>query len=97
MTNAINGKASSLKGSLRWLWNEGQARRVVAEKDHRRVVDIPLTAFLIAAVLAPWLVALGGIAGILLGYQFRVNHEPVEPEPAEMDDARAAGEGDDIG
>lgn len=79
MTNASNANDSSTRGRMRWLWQEGLARRVVAEKGARRPVDMPLTAFLIAAVLAPWLVALGGVAGILLGYQFRVDRD----EPAD--------------
>jgi len=75
MTDPDIAKDTSMKGRLSWLWREGLARRVIAEKGGRRAVDLPLTVFLIAAVLAPWLVALGGIAGILLGYQFHVERE----------------------
>lgn len=80
----------SAKERIRWLWREGVARRVVVEKDGRRPVDLPLVAFLVAAVLAPWLVALGGVVGIVLGYQFRVDRSdapsahgaPVDEPPA---------------
>lgn len=101
MTNPTSDTNSSMRGRIRRLWGEGLVRRVVAEKNGRRVVDIPLTAFLIAAVLAPWLVALGGVAGILLGYQFRVDHDeraegPGAEAPLAGSDSTATPESSDL-
>ena len=50
-------------------------RTMESLKGARRAIDLPLTGFLVGAVLARWVVALGGVAGILLRYQFRVDRD----------------------
>jgi hypothetical protein len=92
MTGATNER-TSFSDRVRWLWREGIARRIVVEKGPRRPIDIPLTVFLVAAVLAPWLVAIGGVVAILMGYQFRVDRDPEETPVAPPE--AAPGMGDD--
>lgn len=59
---------------VRYIWAEGLARHVIIEKaaEGKRPVNLPLTFVLIGAVLAPWLMALGVIAAVLLGYSIRI-------------------------
>ncbi len=52
------------------LVHEGNVRRVIVKQEDRVIIDLPLTvvavASLVAALWAPFLAALGGVAGLAL-------------------------------
>lgn len=79
---------------LRYIWAEGLARHVIIEKaeEGRRPVDLPLTFVLIGGVLAPWLLALGVIVAVLLGYAIRVEGGGEQAATAAEDSPADAGE-----
>lgn len=90
-----NGAKSTAKDESRsfaewaqFLWNESLARHVIVEKKgHYRPVDLPLLLLIIAALIAPWLVAIGLVLAVIMGYALRIESrgEPSEQaaeEPA---------------
>lgn len=52
--------------------HEGNVRHVVASKEGKRALDLPLTLVLICGVLAPWLLAILLVIGLLLGYSMHL-------------------------
>lgn len=72
---------------------EGNARHIIAEKEGRRLVDLPLTVIVISVILAPWLVAILAAIAVIAGYSIRMetptpstaggaNDNPLEPPGA---------------
>lgn len=58
------------------LVEEGNARRVVVERDGHVLVTLPLTIAIVGAVLAPWLAALGLIVALVFECRVRVETVP---------------------
>jgi hypothetical protein len=74
------------------LFHRGMVNHVVAYKDDRKVVDLPLNLVLVAALLAIWLVFILWLIALLTGYNVQiVNTEAVsagleEAPPAFQDE-----------
>lgn len=70
------------------LVRQGNVRRiVVTSRDDRKILDIPVNAGVIAAVIAPMLTAAGAALAIAGGWQITVEH--TEPEVVPGDDTPA--------
>jgi hypothetical protein len=59
----------SITERLKHLFHEGMVRHVLLRKEERKIVDLPLNIVLLGALLAPWLVAIGAIIGLVNGYR----------------------------
>lgn len=58
--------ADQLMGKVKELVREGNIRRVIVkDQGGKTLIDIPLTAGVIGALVAPQLAALGAVAGLL--------------------------------
>lgn len=86
-------RSQALAEKVKDLIHEGNVRRVIVKNDEGHIVmEIPVTAGVVAAVLAPIAVALGAIAALAAEWSIEVERtEPVpiaqvpavpEPEPA---------------
>lgn len=65
----IKVKGEELLAKVRELVHEGNIRRItVTDASDRTILEIPLTAGVIGAVLAPMLVAIGAIAALAKDY-----------------------------
>jgi hypothetical protein len=62
------------------LFHAGNVRRIVVTQGDRTVVDLPLTAGAVGAVLAPWLAAVGVLVALVTGCTIRLKR-PEEPAP----------------
>lgn len=72
MSQQQASQSRSFSEWITYIWAEGLARHVVVEKAEHRPVDLPLTFVVIAAVVAPWLVAIGVVIAVLKGYRLFV-------------------------
>ena len=76
---------------------QGNRRHVIVEKGDHRVVYLPLTIVLLAALLAVWMVAILLVIAVLKGYSISVepgtNETAVPPAQPEMPGAPPAPEG----
>jgi hypothetical protein len=65
--------------------HQGNVRRVVvSDRRGRKVLDVPITASVVAAVFAPMLMAAGAALALAGGWRIQVEHTPpevAEPEP----------------
>lgn len=60
------------------LFRRGNRRHVIVEKGDHRVVYLPLTVVILAALLAVWLVAILAVIAVLNGYSIAIEPQPVE-------------------
>jgi hypothetical protein len=78
-------QSGSITSTVRRVLHEGNIRRLVVRKPERVLVDLPLTIVIIATVIAPWLVGLGLVAGVITGHSISmVKTEPAAPPEAEQ-------------
>jgi len=75
---------------IRDLVHAGNVRRVVIQHQGRTVAEFPLTAGVVAAVLAPVVAAIGVLIALLRDCTIQV--ERVEPEIQPADETRAAAQ-----
>lgn len=62
----FKAKADQVAAKVKELISEGNARRiVVADKDGKVLMTIPVTFGVVGAVLAPWVAALGVLAAVV--------------------------------
>lgn len=62
---SLKGDAQTLLSRLKELIHEGNVRRVVVKHDGRTIAEFPLTAGVVAAVIAPVLAAVGAIVALV--------------------------------
>ena len=67
--------AVQLVDTMKKLLHEGNVRRVTIKHEGRTVVEFPLTAGVIGAVLAPEVAAVGAIAAVLTECTIEVERE----------------------
>jgi hypothetical protein len=73
-----------LKATLKGILREGNVRRVVIKNaSGRTLLDVPLTAGLVGALLLPFWAAVGGIAALAADYRIVIEREVAGP-PARM-------------
>lgn len=78
----LNVKGEELLGKVRELIHEGNIRRItVSDAKDRTIFEIPLTAGVIGAILAPALVAIGAIAALAKDYTLEIERA----DPAAVD------------
>jgi len=66
ITEEFQVAADDLVGRVKQLIHEGNVTRIVVKDDQGKVLlEIPATAGVLGAILAPWLAALGVIAALV--------------------------------
>ncbi len=85
MVDSGNGLQEQLKS----LWHAGMVRHVYVRKDEHTPVDLPLLVVIVVGMFAPWLLGIGLVIALLLGYRFEV-------ENTEETAAAASAGGDDL-
>lgn len=75
-TEEIHVKSNKLLTTIKELVRAGNVRRVVVRNgEGRTVLDIPLTAGLVSAVLLPFYAAIAGLAALAASYTIVVERE----------------------
>ena len=87
---SIKGDAQGLVDKLKSLLHEGNVRRVIVQHEGRTVAEFPLTAGVVAALLAPVLAAIGAIVAMLKDCTIQVERSE-EPAAKNDEQRRAAG------
>jgi hypothetical protein len=65
-TEEYSVSSDELVKKVKSLLHEGNVRRIVVRDDQSRILlDMPIAAGLIGAIIAPWLAALGAIAALV--------------------------------
>jgi hypothetical protein len=78
----IRVRGEELLGKVRELIHEGNARRIIViGDDGTTLLEIPLTAGIVGAVMAPALVAVGAIAALATNYTLLVEARNPEKAP----------------
>lgn len=62
----------SFTQQLKYLWDESLARHVIVRRNEQKPVDLPLLVVIIAAIVAPWLVAGGAIVALVMSYRIEM-------------------------
>lgn len=79
-TEEINVAGDKLKATLKDILREGRVRRVVIKNAQgRTLLDVPLTAGVVGAVLLPFWAAVGGIAALAADYRIVIEREVSGP------------------
>lgn len=83
-TEAEGTGASALFAKVNELLHEGNVRRIViTDKSGRKVLDIPITAGVVAAVIAPMLTVGGAALALAGGWKIKVEHTEPDVVPGE--------------
>ncbi len=78
----IRVKGGELKDKVKDLLHEGNVRRVIVKDgDGNTVMEIPVTAGVVVAVIAPILTALGAIAALASEWSIQIQRK--QPDEAE--------------
>lgn len=78
----INERGAEFADKVRELFQEGAARNIVVTRQGKTVVQFPLLAGLIVAVLVPWLAAIGIVAALVTESTIQVTRTPPSPPTA---------------
>jgi integral membrane sensor domain MASE1 len=54
------------KGWIKYLWQEGLARKFIITHEEKNVIHLPLLIVILAALVAPWLVAIGIVIAVVV-------------------------------
>lgn len=84
---AIRLKGQAFVDKVKELIHEGNVRRIVIKNDEgHTVMEIPVTAGVVAAIVAPVLAAIGAIAALANEWSIEVEHpEPPASEVVDQD------------
>lgn len=84
---ALRLRGQAFVDKVKELIHEGNVRRIVIKNDDgHTVMEIPVTAGVVAAVVAPVLAAIGAIAALANDWSIEVEHrEPPAGEVVEQD------------
>ena len=75
-TTRVRGEA--LAGRVKALVHEGNVRRITIRNDEgHTVIEIPVTAGVVAAVAAPMLVGVAAIAALANSWEIQIDRAPV--------------------
>jgi Domain of unknown function (DUF4342) len=85
---SIRVEADAITDKLRELIHEGNVRRIRIVHQGRTVAEFPVTAGVVAVVLAPIAAAVGALVALLKDCTIQVEREQKPEEPA--DDKRAS-------
>lgn len=84
-----NGPGREFMEKLQKLWEEGNRSKIRVRKGDRVLVEIPVTAGVVGAALAPHLTLVGAVAA--LAAKYRIEVEKAEDNPAGRDREQPAG------
>jgi hypothetical protein len=60
---------------LKDLFNEGMRRHVRMTKEERTIVNLPLNVVILGTLLAPWLIGILVLIGLMAGYNVTLDTE----------------------
>ncbi|MCC6388482.1 MAG: DUF4342 domain-containing protein [Dehalococcoidia bacterium] len=83
-------EGSRLQEQVKSLWRAGMVRHVYIRKDGHTPVDLPLLLVLAGGLLAPWLLGIGVVVALLVGYRLDVEIVEDGEEPDGEADGEAA-------
>ncbi len=66
---------------LKQIIHEGNARRIIVKQDNRIVAEVPLTAGVVGAVIAPVLAAIGALVALLKDCSIEVERTETDSGP----------------
>ena len=76
-------EGEQLLDKMKELLHEGNIRRIVIKQGERTVIEIPLTVGAVAALLVPWLAAIGALAAYVTDCTIEVERTDQEPPKTE--------------
>ena len=79
---------------VKYLWDEGIARKFIITHNEKNVVDLPLLVVVVAALVAPWLVAIGIVIAVVMGATISVKRRADDGEAGAGSDPESPAEGD---
>ena len=80
VTEEFSVAGDKLKSTLKSILKEGRVRRVVIKNaGGRTLLDVPLSAGIVGAVLLPFWAAVGGIAALAADYKIVIEREVSGP------------------
>lgn len=80
MAETAKVRGEALAGRVKELLHEGNVRRItIRNEEGHTVMEIPVTAGVVAAVVAPVLVAVAAIAALANSWQIEVDRAPAQP------------------
>lgn len=83
-TEEFSVAGSKIKDTLKGILREGNVRRIMIQNaSGRTIIDMPLTAGVVGAALAPLWIAIAGIAALAASYKILVVRDVSGP-PAPM-------------
>jgi len=78
----IKVAGSQLVDTVKGLIKEGNVRRVIVKnREGKEVFEVPLTLGVVGVAVAPLLVAVGAVAGIMKECTVVVERDPKDPAP----------------
>ncbi len=85
-------EGSGLREQVKSLWRAGMVRHVYVRKEGHTPIDLPLLLVLAGGLLAPWLLGIGVVVALLLGYRLDVEIVENAADPGEGDGDGDGGE-----
>lgn len=86
-----NGHSRELREKLQKLWEEGNRSKIRVRKGEQVLVEIPVTAGVVGAVLAPHLTLVGAVAALASRYRIEVDKTETANTHEEKGEQRPAG------
>lgn len=93
LSERIQVTGAELANRVRQLLREGNVNRIIVRKGDRVLLDIPVTAGVVGALLMPYLAALGLIAAVAARYTLEVERRPAGRSPGGVAPAGNPGNG----
>lgn len=83
-TEAEGAGVSALFAKINELVHEGNVRRIViSDRSGRKILDIPINAGVVAAVIAPMLTMAGAALALAGGWRIQVEHTAPDVVPGD--------------
>ncbi|HHU82802.1 MAG TPA: DUF4342 domain-containing protein [Firmicutes bacterium] len=87
-----NGHSRELIEKLQKIWEEGNRSKIRIRKGNQVLVEVPVTAGVVGAVLAPHLTLVGAVAALAAKYRIEVDKAgKAEGGSADKDEEQPAG------
>lgn len=84
----VNEKSEELVGKMKEIVSKGNVSRILVKKDDAVILNLPLNAGIVGALVAPW----GVIAGVVASFGFNCVIEFVKDDGSSIDLSSKAGE-----
>jgi hypothetical protein len=90
MTETVRVRGEALVDRVKTVVREGNVRRITIRNDAgHTVMELPVTASVVAAILAPMLAAVAAIAALAAHWEIEIDRAPEPTTPADSVDTVA--------